>query len=232
MNAKDERGDRPLHAATIENDASMVKILINDARAAVDAKNNREQTALHIASELGFAEIIQLLLSYGADPSVRERKGRTALYIAARGSHTAIVDLLIKAERDQSGDRKYSISSISSQILITSNIGVRIQSELDDRFGGQVRDQNNRFQVKKKPEIGKNVSIETTDTQVTNGCESINSMSESNYNNTNCESFSRSMKDLLRFLSKNHLSSPEDWKKLAYYWKFTPEQVSAIEHQV
>ncbi|GFY36613.1 ankyrin repeat and death domain-containing protein 1A [Trichonephila clavipes] len=68
-------------------------------------KQWRQQTALHLAAELGYAEVAEVLLSFGADLSVPEKLsnggGRKALYIAARGSYTAIVDMLIKVERNQ-----------------------------------------------------------------------------------------------------------------------------------
>ncbi|KAJ8304113.1 hypothetical protein KUTeg_017696, partial [Tegillarca granosa] len=38
------------------------------------------------------------------------------------------------------------------------------------------------------------------------------------------------MKDVLWKLSTKQLK-PGDWKKLALYWKFTPEHIRSIEHQ-
>ena len=38
------------------------------------------------------------------------------------------------------------------------------------------------------------------------------------------------MKDILWNLATKHLK-PTDWKKLAVYWKFTPDHVRCIEHQ-
>jgi hypothetical protein len=48
---------------------------------------------------MGHTEICKLLLAAGADIEQREQGGRTPLYIAARGSFTAIVDMIIKTAR-------------------------------------------------------------------------------------------------------------------------------------
>lgn len=54
---------------------------------------------MHIAAEMGHVDICKLLLSAGANIEQREQGGRTPLYIAARGSFTAIVDMIIKTAR-------------------------------------------------------------------------------------------------------------------------------------
>lgn len=54
---------------------------------------------MHIAAETGYTEICKLLLAAGANIEQREQGGRTPLYIAARGSFTAIVDMIIKTAR-------------------------------------------------------------------------------------------------------------------------------------
>lgn len=59
----------------------------------------RLQSPIHIAAEMGHTEICKLLLAAGADIEQREQGGRTPLYIAARGSFTAIVDMIIKTAR-------------------------------------------------------------------------------------------------------------------------------------
>ena len=55
VNAKDERGRTPLHAAALNGCADAVKALIA-AGADVNAKDERGQTPLHLAAEMGHAE--------------------------------------------------------------------------------------------------------------------------------------------------------------------------------
>lgn len=54
---------------------------------------------MHIAAEMGYTEICKTLLQAGANIEQREQGGKTPLYIAARGSFTAIVDMIIKTAR-------------------------------------------------------------------------------------------------------------------------------------
>lgn len=54
---------------------------------------------MHIAAEMGYTDICKILLQAGANIEQREQGGKTPLYIAARGSFTAIVDMIIKTAR-------------------------------------------------------------------------------------------------------------------------------------
>ncbi len=60
VNAKDERGRTPLHAAALNGYADTVETLIA-AGADVNAKDERGQTPLHLAAERGHAETAKAL---------------------------------------------------------------------------------------------------------------------------------------------------------------------------
>lgn len=57
------------------------------------------QSPIHIAAEMGHTDVCKLLLAAGANIEQREQSGKTPLYVAARGSFTAIVDMIIKTAR-------------------------------------------------------------------------------------------------------------------------------------
>lgn len=60
---------------------------------------------------MGYTDICKLLLAAGANIEQREQGGRTPLYIAARGSFTAIVDMIIKTARlDYPTQVKYKLA--------------------------------------------------------------------------------------------------------------------------
>ena len=46
-------------------------------------QNKNNETALHCAAQYGHTAVINLLLSHGADPSIRNVKDETALNLAA-----------------------------------------------------------------------------------------------------------------------------------------------------
>lgn len=54
---------------------------------------------MHISAEMGHTDVCKLLLAAGANIEQREQSGKTPLYVAARGSFTAIVDMIIKTAR-------------------------------------------------------------------------------------------------------------------------------------
>lgn len=51
-------------------------------------------TALMAAAFYGHGEVVELLLKYGADKSVRDGGGNTALDMARRRGHAALMTLL------------------------------------------------------------------------------------------------------------------------------------------
>jgi ankyrin repeat protein len=62
--------------------------------AAVDAKINNGNTALHFASGNGHTETVRLLLENGAAVEVKNEKRETALDVAKATGHSEVVALL------------------------------------------------------------------------------------------------------------------------------------------
>ncbi|XP_012142859.2 uncharacterized protein LOC100882118 isoform X4 [Megachile rotundata] len=117
LNKQCKYGNTPLHLACQNNEVETVEILINkgvdlnclNSVRTIDTLSRifihpsfllqRLQSPIHIAAEMGHTDICELLLAAGANIEQREQSGRTPLYIAARGSFTAIVDMIIKTAR-------------------------------------------------------------------------------------------------------------------------------------
>ncbi|KPM09270.1 ankyrin repeat domain containing protein 26 [Sarcoptes scabiei] len=87
----------------------------------------RKQTPLVIAAELGNTEVAEVLIAHNADLFFTEKSGRTALYIASRGSFQALVDMLIKAEREQ----YFKFDSMATNSTNINRIDVKKQSSCD-----------------------------------------------------------------------------------------------------
>ncbi|KOX69279.1 Ankyrin repeat and death domain-containing protein 1A [Melipona quadrifasciata] len=108
LNKQCKYGNTPLHLACQNNEVETVEILINKG-VDLNCLNSRLQSPIHIAAEMGHTDICELLLAAGANIEQREQVktklsrcsqgGKTPLYIAARGSFTAIVDMIIKTAR-------------------------------------------------------------------------------------------------------------------------------------
>jgi ankyrin repeat protein len=69
--------------------------LLLPAGADIDWQTRRDGfSALMLAAELGQASAVNLLLSAGANPGLKDRKGKTACDLAAAGGHGAVTDIL------------------------------------------------------------------------------------------------------------------------------------------
>lgn len=64
-------------------------------RARLNDRNEWGDTALHLASEAGNAEICQMLIAAGASVTVRNNRGETCLHRAAVGGHMESVRAIV-----------------------------------------------------------------------------------------------------------------------------------------
>lgn len=65
----------------------------------VNTLNNRHRTALHFASDHSYIDIVNILISNGADVNIRTNMGETALYLSTwvTYNHPNIMQLLINS---------------------------------------------------------------------------------------------------------------------------------------
>jgi ankyrin repeat protein len=86
VDARDDEGLTPLHAAASRNSVDVLQILI-DAGADVNAASDQGETPLYNAvrnTTPAALEIIRLLRQSGADPTVETAKGSSALRYVSR----------------------------------------------------------------------------------------------------------------------------------------------------
>lgn len=210
----------------------------------------RQQTPLHMACEMGFTESAQILISHGADFTISEKQsGRTALYIAARGSFPAIVDMLIKADRSRQSHSFSMYSELSRKSSLTRNISVDstdthrtyLTSDSSDGVSNQLQHQLSRQQSEfSQFEIDPTQNSNQQQTNQSNSQKSIASGKATSHQSINSHSNSfkkqfynnntKEMRDICALVAKHYLDST-DWKKLAKLWLFTDEHIQAIEHQ-
>lgn len=92
-------GATALHRSARYNHAAVVRHLVQ-AGAAVNARNRRGQTPLIVTSSQdwhGDSEIAHTLVRAGADITISDYHGTTALMAAARAGHTPVVGYLLSA---------------------------------------------------------------------------------------------------------------------------------------
>ena len=96
VNAKDNKGETPLHRAARKGKPEDIKALL-DRGADIDAKDNFGKRPLHIAASSGKPEAIKVLLDRGADICAKDRNGWTASNHASERGNKAVIRLLSDA---------------------------------------------------------------------------------------------------------------------------------------
>ena len=94
-NGTDQIGWRPLHH-TIGPDyerPDAIRALVQHG-AVVDGRDGLQRTTLHRAAGFGHAESVRVLLAVGADPSLRDKNGNSAIERAERSGHRSVAQLI------------------------------------------------------------------------------------------------------------------------------------------
>ena len=111
VDAKDRNGNTPLHWASGNGHADVVKLLI-DRGAKVGVRNGRGETPLSCVIRSCWRDIekakaiIEALIKAGADINAKNKDGNTALHWVSECGHADVVKLFIKAEADINAKNK------------------------------------------------------------------------------------------------------------------------------
>jgi serine/threonine-protein phosphatase 6 regulatory ankyrin repeat subunit A len=99
INEKDLDGRTCLHLACGENNVSLVSLLVKHSICNVNCQDDMLRTPLHWSAVAGFSNIVSVLLKNGADDSITDSSGATALHYAASKNHIQCVISLTEGRR-------------------------------------------------------------------------------------------------------------------------------------
>ncbi len=102
INYTDDKGNAAIHMVAAMRDVTWLQFLVGQG-ADMNLPNRDGDTALIVASRIGFAEGAQFLLGRGAQVDRANRRGETALIVAVQQRNLPLVRLL--AERGANPDR-------------------------------------------------------------------------------------------------------------------------------
>jgi len=99
-------GWTPLHYAATGGHLAIIQLLL-DEHAYIDAESPNQTTPLMMAAQYGTPQAVKLLLEAGADPTLRNELGLSAIDFAQRGNRRDAADLIAAAIRNKQPKGKW-----------------------------------------------------------------------------------------------------------------------------
>ncbi|HQU08949.1 MAG TPA: ankyrin repeat domain-containing protein, partial [Opitutales bacterium] len=96
FNVLDEDHRTALQTAILGRHTAIVTYLLRRPNINLNHADREGRTALHMAAHMGYARMVDQLMTAHADPGLRDNRGLTALDIAGHGRAASIVTLLIQ----------------------------------------------------------------------------------------------------------------------------------------
>uniref|UniRef100_A0A3B4A445 RHD domain-containing protein n=1 Tax=Periophthalmus magnuspinnatus TaxID=409849 RepID=A0A3B4A445_9GOBI len=102
---QDSNGDTPLHLAVIHQQNAVIQQLLqtlgNGHQHLLNTANHLRKTPLHLAVSSRQMQVVELLLRAGADPSLVDRDGRSAVHLAALSGDTSVLRTVLTHLTDE-----------------------------------------------------------------------------------------------------------------------------------
>ena len=95
VNARSLCGDTPLHVAIYGDNVSVIAVLASYKDCDVNARNNIDRTALHLACQHRHVACIHELMKHGAELEAGDDIGSTPLHLSVTSNHAEGVKVLI-----------------------------------------------------------------------------------------------------------------------------------------
>jgi ankyrin repeat protein len=103
-NSRNTYGETPLWIAACYGHRNVVELLLQKNDVDVNSKSNAGRAPIFWPSASGNEGIVRLLMGAGADPGFQDEDGETAISIARKHGHEAIVEMLEQAGRCLKGN--------------------------------------------------------------------------------------------------------------------------------
>jgi ankyrin repeat protein len=96
INARNARGQTPLHLAVKQGNSDVVQLLLENEAEVDVVETDSGCTSLHYAASLGHVDLCESLVRYGANPDAQTARLETPLHLAVSRGHPDVVALLLK----------------------------------------------------------------------------------------------------------------------------------------
>ncbi|XP_011063222.1 PREDICTED: ankyrin repeat and death domain-containing protein 1A-like isoform X2 [Acromyrmex echinatior] len=238
VDAQDNDGNTPLHVATRTRHTGIAQLLLK-AGANTELIDAEGFTPLHVAASQGCKGILDSMIQHGADLNKQCKNGNTSLHLACQNNEVETVEILI----NKGVDLNCLNLRLQSSIHIAAEMGHTDICELLLAAGANIeqKEQSGRTPLYIAARgsftaivdmIIKTARLDypTPVRELTPARRWWREGSRGGSISSNNGRLSEQIRSILWKLAYKQLA-PEDWKKLAVHWAFTPEQIRAIEHQ-
>ncbi|CAN7936922.1 unnamed protein product, partial [Ixodes hexagonus] len=100
VNVRSQKGLTPLHLAAEKGYANLVRNLVAEHKAMLDALSLSKKTPLHLAAAEGRLEVCKILLDLKADTNALDDQGQTPMMLAIENDHSEVVKLFLRVKPD------------------------------------------------------------------------------------------------------------------------------------
>ncbi|KAM4878892.1 ankyrin repeat and death domain-containing protein 1B isoform 3-T3 [Sylvia borin] len=231
---KDKEGNTALHLAAKNGHSEVVEILLEQWEEINDLNQNGE-TPFFLAVEGGHEKCAELLLEAGSDINVSTQNNSSALQVAIQNGHLPLVTFLIDKNIDlvPKPERQETPLHLAADLGNVELVDVLLKSGCNLRAMDKHGKTALATASRSHHALIVDMIIKAERYFAMNQTHLAHSGNWSDFSISFKQDHSLQTKQIrssLWNLAYNQLKPPE-WKKLAVFWKFTDEQIKAIEEQ-
>ncbi|KAL5004492.1 hypothetical protein ScPMuIL_017948 [Solemya velum] len=231
---RDVEGRTALHLAAEGGYVDVVDVLL-DYAAGPNTETIRETTPLHLAAANGHRDACARLIKAGATTNSQNFQGNTPLHLSVMNDQKDVTALLL--------DNKCEVDLPNNRLQTALHMAVEsgFQDVVEVLLAGGASLDTKEKSGKTALQLASRGSFITIVDMLIKAEryyatardyheKELDSIDPHRYLRTPNHPSANQMKDILWRLATKQLK-PNDWKKLAMHWGFTPEHIRAIEHQ-
>ncbi|KAM6475333.1 ankyrin repeat and death domain-containing protein 1B isoform 2-T2 [Liasis olivaceus] len=231
--ATNQEGMNVLHFAAKNNSVRIVNYFIQDLHLMeLNKPDEKGRKPFLLAAEMGHEEMINELITLNLFTSEKDKEGNTALHLAAKHGHSDVVEILLQQWEDinefnQNGETPFYMAvegghEKCADLLLEAGSDINISNK-DNASALYVATQNGHTPLVRFL-ISNNIDVDAQSQE--HQCDDVSNLSFKQDHNMQTKQIRASLWNL----AYNGLKMRE-WTKLAQFWKFTDEQIKAIEEQ-
>ncbi|KAL9821263.1 ankyrin repeat and death domain-containing protein 1B isoform 3-T3 [Geothlypis trichas] len=234
--AKNEEGMNVLHFAAQSNNIKIVDYLLQDLHLNdLNKPDGKGKKPFLLASEKGHVDMIKNLIALKLFTSEKDEEGNTALHLAAKNGHSEVVEILLEQwekinDLNQRQETPLHLAADLGnvelvEVLLKSGCNLKTMDKHGKTALATASRSHHALIVDMIIKAERYFAMKQTHLAHSgNGSDLSVSFKQDHSTQT------KQIRSSLWNLAYNQLK-PREWKKLAVFWKFTDEQIKAIEEQ-